>query len=83
MAALEITTSADLTADTRYDVIVNSVSPEFQSSGSDSGINFSVWKTLTNFSGDGDKPAPIKYDQAAFASAAGVRSEANHVSNTP
>ena len=66
--ALNITTSADLTVDTRFDVIVNSVSPEFQSSGSDSGINFSVWKTLTGYSGSGDKPAPIRYDQTEFAS---------------
>ena len=67
-ASLTITTSADLTVDTRYDVIVNSVSPEFQSSGSDSGINFSVWKTLTGFSDDDDAemPAPIKYDQTDF-----------------
>jgi hypothetical protein len=72
MVALEITTSADLTVDTRFTVIVNSVSPEFQSSGSDSGINFSVWKTLTGYGGEGDKPAPIKYDQAPFTAAAGA-----------
>ena len=67
-ASLTITTSTDLTVDTRYDVIVNSVSPEFQSSGSDSGINFSVWKTLTGFSNDDgvEMPAPIKYDQTDF-----------------
>ena len=70
--ALEITTSPDLTVDTRFTVIVNSVSPEFQSSGSDSGINFSVWKTLTKYSGEGEKPAPIKYDQTAFGAAAGA-----------
>lgn len=71
-APLAITTSADLTVDDRFDVIVNSVSPEFQSSGSDSGINFSVWKTLTGYSGTGKKPAPIKYDQAEFAARNGV-----------
>ena len=70
MAALQITTSADLTVDTRFAVIVNSISPEFQSSGSDSGINFSVWKTLTGYGDEGEKPAPIKYDQTAFAAAA-------------
>mgnify|MGYP003336771591 CR=1 FL=1 len=65
-SSLTITTSEDLTVEMRYDVIVNSVSPEFQSSGSDSGINFSVWKTLTGFSGDGEKPGPIIYDQTEF-----------------
>jgi hypothetical protein len=66
-APLTITTSADLTVDMRYDVIVNSVSPEFQSTSSDSGINFSVWKTLTGYSGDGaEKPAPVVYDQTMF-----------------
>jgi len=77
-AALTITTSADLTVDARYDVIVNSVSPEFQSSGSDSGINLSVWKTLTGYQnnkkksdGEGTEqqpppPGPIVYDQSAF-----------------
>ena len=70
---LTITTSADLTVDDRYDVIVNSVSPEFQSSGSDSGINFSVWKTLTGFTGDaGAKPPPIKYNPAEFAARNGA-----------
>ena len=70
---LTITTSADLTVDNRFDVIVNSVSPEFQSSGSDSGINFSVWKMLTGYSGDAAaKPPPIKYDQTEFASRNGA-----------
>jgi O-acetyl-ADP-ribose deacetylase (regulator of RNase III) len=68
---LTITTSADLTVDARYDVIVNSVSPEFQSSGSDSGINFSVWQTLTGYTAEDkkakkEKPPPIKYDQSPF-----------------
>ena len=68
---LLITTSADLTVDTRFTVIVNSVSPEFQSSGSDSGINFSVWKTLTGYT-EGKKPPPIQYDQAEFTAQAGA-----------
>eukprot|EP01046_Picozoa_sp_COSAG06_P054661 COSAG06_NODE_9807_length_1812_cov_1.398132_1_plen_276_part_10 len=73
-----ITTSADLTVDVRFDVIVNSVSPEFQSSGSDSGINFSVWKTLTGWNDDGEdddgeKPPPIQYDQEEFLSRNGGR----------
>ncbi len=67
---LMITTSVDLTMDTRYDVIVNSVSPEFESSGNDSGINFSVWKTLSGYdqAKDQEKPGPIKYDQGEFIS---------------
>ena len=77
LPALTITTSADLTVDVRFDVIVNSVSPEFQSSGSDSGINFSVWKTLTGWNDDGEeeeeKPPPIQYDQEEFLSRNGGR----------
>eukprot|EP01043_Picozoa_sp_COSAG02_P020492 COSAG02_NODE_1013_length_15207_cov_4.700556_10_plen_1218_part_00 len=74
---LNITTSADLTVDHRFTVIVNSVSPEFQSSGSDSGINFSVWATLTGFKSDGsdeiaEKPPPIKYDTSKFVAANGA-----------
>ena len=71
---LTITTSADLTIDTRYDVIVNSVSPEFQSTGSDSGINFSVWKTLSGYnpSEDQEKPESIKYDQGQFIASNGA-----------
>ena len=40
-----------------------------QSSGSDSGINYSVWKTLTGYDKamDQEKPGPIKYDQACLA----------------
>ena len=69
--SLLITTSADLTVDTRFTVIVNSVSPEFQSSGSDSGINFSVWKTLTGYA-EGEKPPPVEYDQAEFTAQTGA-----------
>ena len=47
-------------------MIVNSVSPEFQSSGSDSGINQAVWRTLSRFSGEGEKPGPIPYSQDGF-----------------
>ena len=77
MAALNITTSADLTVDRRFTAIVNSVSPEFQSSGSDSGINFSVWKTLSGFKSDaadgsGEQPPPIKYDSSQFVAANGA-----------
>lgn len=69
LPSLSVTTSADLTVDTRYSVIVNSVSPEWISSGSDSGINYSVWKTLTGYdkAKDQEKPGPIKYDQACLA----------------
>ena len=70
-APLSITTSADLTVDTRFTVIVNSVSPEFQSAGTDSGINFSVWKTLTGYV-EGEKPPPIQYDQAEFTAQNGA-----------
>eukprot|EP01043_Picozoa_sp_COSAG02_P023401 COSAG02_NODE_1249_length_13624_cov_4.621600_3_plen_1209_part_00 len=72
---LNVTTSADLTVDRRFTVIVNSVSPEFQSSGSDSGINFSVWKTLTGFKSDdcnAEKPPPIKYDTSNFMTVNGA-----------
>ena len=74
---LNITTSADLTVDRRFTAIVNSVSPEFQSSGSDSGINFSVWKTLSGFKSDaadgsGEQPPPIKYDSSQFVAANGA-----------
>jgi len=71
-AALQVTTSADLTVDTRFAVIVNSVSPEFASSGSDSGINFSVWKTLTGWDTQGEKPPPIQYDQTKFTAQSGA-----------
>lgn len=66
LTPLTITTSADLSLDARFTVIVNSVSPEFQSSGSDSGINHAVWRTLSGFSGEGEKPAAIKYGQDGF-----------------
>ena len=61
-APLGITTSADLSLDKRFDVIVNSVSPEFASSSSDSGINLAVWRTLTGYTGEGDKPPPVRYE---------------------
>jgi hypothetical protein len=67
LPALDITTSADLSLDVRFDVIVNSVSPEFKSSSSDSGINFAVWRTLSGYSGEGDEPPPVAYPQEPFA----------------
>jgi len=70
---LAITSSADLSLDKRFDVIVNSVSPEFASSSSDSGINLAVWRTLTGYSGEGDKPPAVRYDTSAFAAANGAR----------
>jgi hypothetical protein len=64
--ALEITTSPDLALDARFDVIVNSVSPEFQSADSDSGINKSCYIMLTGYKGEGDKPPPLAYDKTQF-----------------
>lgn len=74
LPSLMITTSVDLTVDAHYDVIVNSVSPEFQSAGSDSGINFSVWKTLSGYDQAKvqEKPEPIKYDQGPFIASNGA-----------
>eukprot|EP01047_Picozoa_sp_COSAG01_P092022 COSAG01_NODE_23482_length_813_cov_2.526611_2_plen_156_part_01 len=61
---LSVVPSAGLVTDTRFDVIVNSVSPEFGSSASDSGINRAVWAMLTSSSGtDGSVgPPAIHYD---------------------
>ena len=69
LPSLSVTTSPDLTVDARFNVIVNSVAPEWKSSGSDSGINYSVWKTLTGYdkAKDQEKPGPISYDQEVLA----------------
>ena len=64
--SLVITQSPDLTLDNRFDVIVNSVSPEFSSAVSDSGINKSCYLLLTGHKGEGPAPAPIVYDTAEF-----------------
>ena len=72
LPALDVTTSADLTLDTRFDVIVNSVCPEFKSSSSDSGINFAVWRTLSGYSGEGDTPPPEVYPQEPFVNRHGA-----------
>lgn len=65
---LTITTAADISLESQFDVIVNSISPEFQSASTDSGINLSVWKALTGYdeAAGQEKPGPIVYDQDPF-----------------
>jgi hypothetical protein len=66
---LSVVPSAGLVTDTRFDVIVNAVSPEFGSSASDSGINRAVWAMLASSSGtDGSVgPPAIHCDTSAFS----------------
>lgn len=61
-----LTSSPDLVHDARFHAIVNSVSPEFQSANSDSGVNKACYLMLTGYSGDGPAPPPIAYSTANF-----------------
>lgn len=73
-AELDLRTSANLASDTRFDVIINSVSPEFQSTGNDSGLNFAVWQMLTGGEGAlgtatelADTAGPVRYERECVA----------------
>lgn len=46
---LNITASPDLSLDTRFDVLINSVPPEFASSHADSGLNRAIWEILSGY----------------------------------
>lgn len=70
---LVVTTSEDLTQDSRFDVIINPVTPEWSSRCEDTGVNHHVWRLLSGTSAALPRSAPpVRYNMHDFIAAQGA-----------